>query len=146
MSASLLLLGLLSAATPTADAQAMGFEAYLSQVGSANLELAANRLNVPIAAAQIALARVFPEPVLSLGVPSVDISSNGSPISYEVGLSQTIEIGGKRGSRVEVAEAGTSQAKSDLDDLRRLSRNGKPLRVSDERSRSRFFLVNVSQA
>ena len=59
---------------------------YLAQVGSANLELAAQRLNVPIAEAQIAVARVFPEPVLSGGVQSIDVSGNGSPTSYDVGL------------------------------------------------------------
>ncbi len=100
----------------------MPYEAFLAQVGSANLELAAQRLNVPIAEAQIAVARIFPEPVLSAGVGSLDISKNGSPTSYDVGLSQTIEIGGKRGSRVEVAQYETSQAKSDLEDFFRTLR------------------------
>jgi len=123
MRPALLLLGLLSGAAPSVDDTTMSFEQYLSKVGSANLELAAQKLNVPIAEAQISLARVFPEPVLSAGVGSVDLSNVGSPISYDVGLSQTIEIGGKRGSRVEVAKAGTSQAMSDLEDFFRTLRS-----------------------
>ena len=35
----------------------MPYEEFLAQVGSTNLELAAQRLNVPIAVAQIAVAR-----------------------------------------------------------------------------------------
>ena len=100
----------------------MPYEEFLAQVGSTNLELAAQRLNVPIAVAQIAVARVFPEPVLSAGVGSIDISKNGSPTSYDVGLAETIEIGGKRGSRISVAQYETSQAKSDLDDFFRTLR------------------------
>ena len=100
----------------------MPYEEFLAQVGSTNLELAAQRLNVPIAVAQIAVARVFPEPVLSAGVGSIDISKNGSPTSYDVGLAETIEIGGKRGSRISVARYETSQAKSDLDDFFRTLR------------------------
>ena len=113
---------LLAGAEPSAPSGGMAYEEYLAQVGSANLELAAQRLNVPIAEAQIAVARIFPEPVLSAGVASIDVSKNGSPTSYDVGLSQTIEIGGKRGSRVEVAQNETSQAKSDLDDFLRTLR------------------------
>jgi outer membrane protein, heavy metal efflux system len=118
---ALLAVGLLLGA-PAPGAGGMSYEEFLAQVGSANLELAAQRLNVPIAEAQIALARVFPEPVLSAGVASIDISKNGSPTSYDVGLSQTIEIGGKRGSRVEVAKYEMAGAKSDLDDFFRTLR------------------------
>ncbi len=123
MRAALLLGGLLSGATPAPGGPGIGFEEYLAQVGSANLELAAQRLNVPIAEAQISLARVFPEPVLSAGVGSLDLSNVGSPTTYDVGLAQTIEIGGKRGGRVEVAKAGLSQSKSDLDDFFRTLRS-----------------------
>jgi outer membrane protein, heavy metal efflux system len=109
-------------ASPTPSAQGMPYEEFLAQVGSTNLELAAQRLNVPIAEAQIAVARIFPEPVLSAGVGSIDISKNGSPTSYDVGLAETIEIGGKRGSRISVAQYETSQAKSDLEDFFRTLR------------------------
>lgn len=121
MSAAVLLVALL--AGPAPGAPGMSFEEYLAHVGSANLELAAQRLNVPIAEAQISLARVFPEPVLSAGVGSLDLSNVGSPTVFDVGLAQTIEIGGKRGGRVEVAKAGRSQAKSDLDDFFRTLRS-----------------------
>jgi outer membrane protein, heavy metal efflux system len=118
----LLALGLLLGAAPPAAPGGMSYEEFLSQVGSTNLELAAQRLNVPIAEAQVAVAKIFPEPVLSAGVASLDVSKNGSPTVYDVGLAQTIEIGGKRGGRVEVAQYETSQAKSDLEDFFRTLR------------------------
>jgi len=124
-----LLAGLLLAVATGQDAgpersPGLSLREYLAQVGSANLEFAAQRLNVPIAEAQIAVAKVFPEPVLSGGVASIDVSGNGSPTSYDVGLSQTIEIGGKRGARIEVASFQASQAKSDLEDFLRTLRAG----------------------
>jgi cobalt-zinc-cadmium efflux system outer membrane protein len=122
MRVALLLLGLLGAASDDAGAKGMAYEDFLAHVGSANLELAAQHLNVPIAEAQVSLARVFPEPTLSAGVASLDISKNGSPTVWDVGISQTFEIGGKRGWRVEVAKYGTAQAKSDLDDFFRTLR------------------------
>ena len=127
MTAVSLLAGLLALATgqdagPPPGPKGMRLSEYLSQVGSANLELAAQRLNVPIAEAQIEVAKIFPEPVLSGGVASIDVSGNGSPTSYNVGLSETFEIGGKRGARIEVASFQTSQAKSDLEDFLRTLR------------------------
>jgi outer membrane protein, heavy metal efflux system len=122
VTAAFVAIALLLGASSAAGAEGMPYEEYLAHVGSANLELAAQRLNVPIAEAQIAVARIFPEPVLSAGVGSLDISKNGSPTSYDIGLSETIEIGGKRGSRIDVARYGSSQAKSDLEDFFRTLR------------------------
>ena len=112
MSAAVLLLGLWLLATPAPGAPGMAFDDYLSHVGTANLELAAQRLNVPIAEAQISLARVFPEPVLSAGVGSLDLSNVGAPNTYDVGLSQTIEIGGKRGGRAPAQVRGRVKIKA----------------------------------
>jgi outer membrane protein, heavy metal efflux system len=115
-------LALLAGAVVPAGEPGMPLPSYLAQVGAANLELAAQRLNVPIAEAQIAVAKVFPEPVLSGGVASIDVSGNHSPTSYDVGLSQTVEVGGKRSSRIEVASLQTSQSKSEVEDFFRTLR------------------------
>ena len=104
--------------------QGMKLDAYLVLVGRSNLELAAQKLNVPIAEAQIAVARVFPEPVLSGGLAALDISDKGAPTAWDIGLSQTIEIGGKRGARVEVATQQHLGARADLEEfLRNLRAN-----------------------
>jgi cobalt-zinc-cadmium efflux system outer membrane protein len=95
------------------------FSEYLAMVGRSNLELAAERANVPIAAAQIALAKVFPDPAVTFGLASIDVSGHGAPTAASVGLGQTIELGGKRGARVAVAERGAAGAGSALEDFLR---------------------------
>jgi cobalt-zinc-cadmium efflux system outer membrane protein len=95
------------------------FSEYLAMVGRSNLELAAVRANVPIAAAQIALAKVFPDPAVTFGLGSIDVSGHGAPTAASVGLGQTIELGGKRGARIAVAERGAAGAGTALEDFLR---------------------------
>jgi cobalt-zinc-cadmium efflux system outer membrane protein len=95
------------------------FPEYLTLVGRANLDLAAERANVPIAVAQIALAKVFPDPALTAGLAAIDVSNQGAPTASSVGVSGTIELGGKRAARVAVAEAGAAGASTALEDFLR---------------------------
>jgi len=117
LSVALLLVSVAALADDHPIEQGMRLDAYLVLVGRSNLELASQKLSVPIADAQIAVARVFPEPVLSGGLAAIDISGKGAPTAWDIGLSQTIEIGGKRGARVDVATQQKSGAQADLDDF-----------------------------
>jgi cobalt-zinc-cadmium efflux system outer membrane protein len=117
LSVAFLLVSLTAPADEHPIEQGMRLDAYLVLVGRSNLELASQKLAVPIAEAQIAVARVFPEPVLSGGLAAVDISGKGAPTAWDIGLSQTIEIGGKRGARVDVATQQKAGAQADLDDF-----------------------------
>jgi cobalt-zinc-cadmium efflux system outer membrane protein len=72
---------------------------------------------VSIAAAQIAVARVLPDPVLTVGVASVDVSGKGSPTATTVGLGYTVELGGKRSARIAAAEAEHATAALELADF-----------------------------
>lgn len=117
LSVALLLVSVAAPADEHPIEQGMRLDAYLVLVGRSNLELASQKLSVPIADAQIAVARVFPEPVLSGGLAAIDISGKGAPTAWDIGLSQTIEIGGKRGARVDVATQQKSAAQADLDDF-----------------------------
>ena len=117
LSVALLLVSVAALADDHPIEQGMRLDAYLVLVGRSNLELASQKLAVPIAEAQIAVARVFPEPVLSGGLAAIDISGKGAPTAWDIGLSQTIEIGGKRGARVDVATQQKSGAQADLDDF-----------------------------
>src|ERR1700680_5024242 len=76
---------------------------FLSKVAAANLDYAAQRYNVSIAKALIAAAKVSPNPTVSAAYFG-DISAQNQPSIYTGGISQTIEMGGKRGSRVAVAQ------------------------------------------
>lgn len=96
------------------------FRGYLAQVSRSNLELAAQRFSVPIAEAQIAVARVFPDPVITGGVSQIDISGQSAPFLSTLGVTLPIELG-KRGARVGVAQAELAVSRAELDDaLRRL--------------------------
>lgn len=101
---------------------ALGLDDYLGLVGRANLDLAAQRYNVPIAQAQVTLARTFPEPTLSGGIAGYDIRFSGAPTTFELGISEEIELGGKRKNRRIAAEHAAVGAKDDLDDFVRTLR------------------------
>lgn len=98
-----------------ADGPSVGFQEYLARVGRRNLSAAAARLEVPIARAQIDIARIFPNPILTGGVGSVDISGTGSPTSTTVQLFWPLELFGKRDARVALALEGNRLAQSDLE-------------------------------
>ncbi|HTR53645.1 MAG TPA: TolC family protein [Kofleriaceae bacterium] len=97
--------------------QTLGLDDYLALVGQRNLDLAAQRYNVPIAQAQVTVAKLFPEPQLSGGIDSIDIRFSGAPTTYGLGLSQEIELGGKRKNRIRSAEHAVTGAKDDLEDF-----------------------------
>src|SRR5208282_1204825 len=92
---------------------------FLSKVAAANLDYAAQRYNVSIAKALIAAAQVSPNPTVSLGYTTADQSQ---PSIYTGGVSQTIEMGGKRRSRIAVAEGNYLTAAATLDDFFRTLR------------------------
>ncbi|HEY6322012.1 MAG TPA: TolC family protein [Thermoanaerobaculia bacterium] len=116
-------------ATPAPDAEAAGeglsFEAYLEEVAASNLDYAAARYNVSIAEAQLVAARVFPNPTLNGGTSGRDVTHHGElrePANDDAGVTQTIELGGKRRKRVAVAQANLAQAAATLEDFFRMLR------------------------
>jgi cobalt-zinc-cadmium efflux system outer membrane protein len=110
---------------PKLTAQPAGgvpYRAYLTRVAQGNLDLVVQRASVSIADAQVDVARIFPDLVLTAGAASVDVSHKGAPSQTTVGLGVTVELGGKRGARVAVAESGRAGARADLDDALRTLR------------------------
>jgi hypothetical protein len=55
-----------------------------------------SRVDVPIAEAQIAIAKLFPDPQLTGGIDSYDLTDQKVPTALTWGLSQTIELGEAR--------------------------------------------------
>ena len=92
---------------------------FLNKVAAANLDYAAQRYNVSITKALIAAARVSPNPTVSLGYTTADQSQ---PSIWSGGVSQTIEMGGKRSRRIAVAEGNYLTAAATLDDFFRTLR------------------------
>jgi cobalt-zinc-cadmium efflux system outer membrane protein len=96
---------------------------YLRDVARGNYELAANRFNVPAADAQIALARVFPDPTLSGGVSQYDLQQTGNnQTGTYVTLTVPLQIALQRSRRIDFAEANAATVRAELDDFARTLR------------------------
>jgi outer membrane protein, heavy metal efflux system len=109
-------------ATPGAAASTrLTLAEFLGKVAAANLDYAAQRYSVSIAQAQIAAAKVSPNPTANFGWTG-DVSGQNQASTYSGGVSQTIEMGGKRGSRVAVAQRNYLTAAATLDDFFRILR------------------------
>ena len=98
------------------------FGAYLSAVARANVDLAAQRAGVPVAEAQVAIARIFPDPVLTVGLASLDVSGVGAQNNAAVGLTIPFEWPTKRPARVAVARADREVVAAELEDFARTLR------------------------
>lgn len=117
-----LALALLVPGAAQASPVVVEYPAYVERVLAANPDLAAAHENVAIADAQIAVAKVFPDPELTVGATQVDVSHQGNPTTGGVQLSLPVELGGKRGKRVAVALTGLEAARLDYDGAQRALR------------------------
>jgi len=98
------------AAVPDAAANANGvpFAAYLDAVGRFNNALAAQREAVAAARAGVPMAALRPDPSLSLGAGPAELGREVRPkprLAQSIGLSYTIETGGKRERRIDAARS-----------------------------------------
>src|SRR6266404_2417927 len=78
-----------------------------------NLQLVAARYDIDSADAEKLTARLRPNPQLTLGLSGLPLSLSGPFISeqtYSYGISQTIELGGKRSKRIAFADANSELA------------------------------------
>jgi outer membrane protein, heavy metal efflux system len=98
---------------PSAPPARVEFPAYVERVLTSSPDLSAAREGVAIARAQIDVAKVFPDPELTAGLTSLDLSHRGSATSAGASLSVPVELGGKRGARVAVARSGLEAAHFD---------------------------------
>jgi outer membrane protein, heavy metal efflux system len=89
---------------------------YLEEVLRTNLDLQAARFGVSVADAQVTLAKLLPDPQVSGGIDTMDLTDQKLPTTVVYGLSQTVELGGKRRARVAEAAAGRSLAEAQLED------------------------------
>ena len=91
-----------------ANANGVPFAAYLDAVGRFNNALAAQREAVAAARAGVPMAALRPDPSLSLGAGPAELGREVRPkprLAQSIGLSYTIETGGKRERRVDAARS-----------------------------------------
>lgn len=103
-------------------ARQLGFADYLHRVLVANPDLKAAHATMDIARAQINVAKIFPDPDLALGLGQYDVSRRGNPTIVATQLSLPIELGGKRRSRIAVAQSGLEASALDYADAVRTLR------------------------
>jgi len=83
----------------------ISFNEYLKLVSTHNLGYVAEKLNVEISDAAIEMAKVFPDPIFSFNWN--DNSESSTRIGYDISseLASTIELGGKRRARIDLAKS-----------------------------------------
>ena len=86
-----------------------------------NLNVLAEKYNVPVAEARIITARLRPNPVLTIGGEHLDLLGTGfnainqaGPPEYSARTDFVLETAGKRQRRIDVAQAGVSTAELQL--------------------------------
>ena len=83
-----------------------------------NLELVAARYDIDIAEAEKLTARLRPNPQLTVGLSGLPLSLRGPLIreqTYDYGISQTFELGGKRHKRIDAANANSDLARGQFE-------------------------------
>src|ERR1041385_5793382 len=79
-----------------------------------NLELLAARYDIETADAEKLTARLRPNPSITVGFSGLPLNLSGPLIreqTYDYGISRTIELGGKRSKRIDVANANSEVAR-----------------------------------
>jgi outer membrane protein, heavy metal efflux system len=94
----------------------IAFTDYVSEVLRSNLDLSAQRANINISRAQVTTASARPDWFVDLGVPAIDVSNRGFPLTTGAGITAPVELGGKRGARIRAASAEVSTVTADYED------------------------------
>ena len=79
-----------------------------------NLQLVAGRYDIETADAEKLTARLRPNPQLTVGLSDLPVNLSGPLVkeqTYSYGISRTIELGGKRSKRIDVADANSDLAR-----------------------------------
>lgn len=76
------------------SSQSISFDEYMNRVGKNNLSYLAEKLNVSIADAEVIARKIFPDPELEF---------EAGHETFSLGLSYSLELGNKRGARIQLA-------------------------------------------
>jgi cobalt-zinc-cadmium efflux system outer membrane protein len=97
----------------------MNYPDFLSLVHKNNLGLAAEKFNVNIAEANVEASKVFPDPELAIGASDNGQRRMQMGYGFSTELSWTLELGGKRKARINVAKSNNELTKALLEDYLR---------------------------
>ncbi|MDL2243509.1 TolC family protein [Bacteroidales bacterium OttesenSCG-928-J19] len=113
----LLIIGcLLSFLAQAQERPRLTFGEYLEQVKRANIDYLVEKYNVEIAEANIKAAKVFPDPELSVSYSNNQNWDLRMGYGVDAELSYTLELGGKRKARIELARSEKEMTNALLED------------------------------
>ncbi len=95
--------------------RSLNFGEYLALVRNNNLGIAAQKAQIDIADAQIALAALFPDPIFTTGLAAYEMTRDKLPTFSTFGVNFTIEGGKKRQVRTEAARADKARAEAEFE-------------------------------
>lgn len=98
------------------EKELLPFEEYLSLVGNKNLGYASQKYNVSMAEAAIQTANMFPDPQLEMETTNNGVKQNMGYV-YGASIGWTLELGGKRKARVNLAKNQSELSKIQLQDF-----------------------------
>ncbi|PTT40942.1 TolC family protein, partial [Chryseobacterium sp. HMWF028] len=98
------------------EKELLQFEEYLSLVGNKNLGYASQKYNVSMAEAAIQTANMFPDPQLEMETSNNGVKQNMGYV-YGASIGWTLELGGKRKARVNLARNQSELSKIQLQDF-----------------------------
>jgi cobalt-zinc-cadmium efflux system outer membrane protein len=94
----------------------ISYALFLTKVSQGNLAYAAEKFNINLARAGVEAAKVFPDPVISLGANDNGQKRMKMGYGINTGMSWVMELGGKRKARYKVADSQLQQADLLLND------------------------------
>ncbi|MCC3216077.1 TolC family protein [Chryseobacterium sp. X308] len=98
------------------EKELLPFEEYLSLVGNKNLGYASQKYNVSMSEAAIQTANMFPDPELEMETTNNGVRQSMGYV-YGASLGWTLELGGKRKARVNLARNQSELSKIQLQDF-----------------------------
>lgn len=116
------LVSLALCATALPAAAQVTFRDYAAAVAKYSLDLQMQRENVNSAQAGVSIAGVRPDPVLTAGIDSKELSATNKPnasTAMTMGVALTIETAGKRAQRIRVAQSTVKLGEATLEGGRR---------------------------
>ena len=122
----------------------MNYPDFLSLVNKNNLGYAAEKFNVNIAEANVEASKVFPDPELAIGGHDNGQRRMQMGYGFSTELSWTLELGGKRKARINVAKSNSELTKALLEDYFRNLRADATLNYLTSLKQKEIFKVQLT--
>lgn len=122
----------------------MNYPDFLSLVNKNNLGYAAEKFNMNIAEANVEASKVFPDPELAIGASDNGQGRMQMGYGFSTELSWTLELGGKRKARINIAKSTSELTKALLEDYFRNLRADATLNYLTSLKQKEIFKVQLN--